>query len=128
MASIQKRSLVSNLSSTRETGVMIEVMPNTAKTLKILDPIRFPREMAFSFLIMAIIDAANSGTLVPIETIVIPITRSVTPKSFAKVVAPFINNSEPPQSPNPPKAKNKTILYKRYQIKHYINVFSYKSS
>ena len=70
----------------------MEVIPRTAKILKILEPIRFPSEMAFSFLTIAIIDAANSGTLVPIETTVTAITRSVTPKSLAKVVAPFINN------------------------------------
>ena len=59
---------------------------------------------------MAIIDAVNSGILVPIETIVTAITRSVTSYSKAKAVAPFINNSEPPYSPNPPKTKNKTVL------------------
>ena len=80
-------------------------MPITARMLKILEPTKFPKEMAFSFLIIAIIEAANSGILVPIETTVIPITRSLTPKSFANKVAPVIKNSEPPQRPIPPIAR-----------------------
>ena len=41
--------------------------------LKMFEPNKFPSEMAFSFLMTAITEAANSGTLVPTETIVIPI-------------------------------------------------------
>ena len=78
-------------------------MPKTAKILKILDPSKFPREIAFSFFNTAITEAANSGTLVPTETIVIPITRSETPKNVAKPTAPEMSNSEPPQRPKPPK-------------------------
>ena len=39
-------------------------MPITAKILKIFEPIKFPKEMAFSFFITATIEAANSGILV----------------------------------------------------------------
>ena len=83
-------------------GVIIAVIPKTPKMLKMFEPNKFPRDMAFSFLMTAITEAANSGTLVPTETIVIPITRSETPKKVAKPTAPEINNSEPPQSPKPP--------------------------
>jgi hypothetical protein len=85
------------------------VMPSTPKILKIFEPTKFPKEIAFSFLIMAIIEAASLGILVPIETTVTPIIRSLTPKSAASEVAPLMSNSDPPQSPNPPIAKNSAI-------------------
>jgi hypothetical protein len=66
--------------------------------------------MAFSFLMIAITEAANSGTLVPTDTIVIPITRSDTPKKVAKPTAPEINNSDPPQSPKPPNTVYNKVL------------------
>ena len=47
-------------------GFIIAVRPKTEAILKILDPIRFPSESAFSFLSAAITEAASSGTLVPI--------------------------------------------------------------
>ena len=56
----------------------MDVIPKTANILNTLDPIKFPREMAFSFLIMAMIEAVSSGTLVPTDTIVTPIIRSLT--------------------------------------------------
>ena len=61
-------------SSTTEIGLIIEVIPNTDAILKILDPIRFPKEIAFSFLRAAITEAASSGTLVPIAITVTEIT------------------------------------------------------
>ena len=48
-----------NLLSVTETGVTIAVIPKTAIILNILDPIRFPIEIAFLFLRIAITDAAN---------------------------------------------------------------------
>ena len=60
-------------------GVIREVIPSTASKLKILEPIRFPTEIAFSFFITAITEAANSGILVPTDTTVTPITLSLTP-------------------------------------------------
>ena len=47
-------------------GFIMAVSPKTDAILNIFDPMRFPREIAFSFLTAAITDAANSGTLVPI--------------------------------------------------------------
>ena len=46
-------------------GLIIAVKPKTEQILKILEPIKLPNEMAFSCLIAAMIDAANSGTEVP---------------------------------------------------------------
>ena len=79
------------------TGIVliIEVTPKTDPILKILDPIRFPKEIAFSFLTAAITEAASSGTLVPIAIIVTPITASVTPSFIAISVAPLTNHSLP---------------------------------
>lgn len=94
MPNIQNMSLDNNPWSTTVIGVMIEVIPNTANRLKIFEPIKLPTEMAFSFLITAITDAANSGILVPTDTTVIPITRSLTPKDEASPTAPSISNSE----------------------------------
>jgi len=47
-------------------GFIIAVKPNTEAILKILDPIKLPNEIAFSFFSAAITEADNSGTLVPI--------------------------------------------------------------
>ena len=44
---IQKISLLSNPWSMTCIGVIIEVIPNTAIMLKMLDPTKLPKEMAF---------------------------------------------------------------------------------
>ena len=67
-----------------------------------LDPIIFPIEISFSFFTAAIIDEANSGTLVPIDTTVTAITLLLTPNPSASCTAPSTNNSEPNQSAKPP--------------------------
>ena len=41
------------------------VNPKTEAILKIFEPIKLPKEIAFSFFKAAIIEAASSGTLVP---------------------------------------------------------------
>ncbi len=71
------------------------VRPKTDAILKMLDPIKFPREMAFSCFTAAITDAASSGTLVPMATMVTEITRSLTPKDKARSLAPNTNHSLP---------------------------------
>ena len=60
-------------------GFIMAVIPKTLKILNMLEPIIFPIEISFSFLILAITEEANSGILVPIETTVTAITRSLTP-------------------------------------------------
>ena len=59
--SIQYISFVYNAGSLILIGVIIEVIPKTAKILNTLDPIKFPIEIAFSFFMTAIIEAASSA-------------------------------------------------------------------
>ena len=73
----------------------MEVIPKTANTLKILEPIRFPIDKSFSFLKAAIIEAANSGTEVPKATIETEITRSLKPITRANPLAESTNKREP---------------------------------
>jgi len=55
-------------------GVIEEVIPITTNKLKILDPIKLPIDRSFCFFNDATIEAASSGILVPMATIVILIT------------------------------------------------------
>ena len=82
-------SFVIKLSSSTAIGFTIDVIPNTAKTLKILEPIRLPIDKSFCFFNAAIIEAANSGTEVPKATIETDIIRSLNPISLAKPLAPL---------------------------------------
>ena len=61
-------------------GVKMDVIPSTAKTLNIFEPIKFPIEIFFSFFNKATSEVASSGMLVPTDTTVIPIILSLTPK------------------------------------------------
>ena len=61
-------------------GLTIDVIPITAKMLKIFEPIMFPMEISSSFLNTATNVVTTSGKLVPIATIVRPIILSETPK------------------------------------------------
>ncbi len=65
--SIQNISTVSIFSLVTSIGCIIAVNPKTEAILKIFDPIKFPSEIAFSFLSAAMTEAANSGTLVPMQ-------------------------------------------------------------
>ena len=69
-------------------GFIIEVIPITDPILKILDPIKFPKEIPFSFFTIARRDVANSGILVPTAIIETEITASLTPICSAKLIAP----------------------------------------
>ena len=71
----QKISLVRIFSLITDIGLIIAVIPKTDAILNILEPIIFHKEIAFSLLSAAIIDVANSGTLVPIATIEMAYTR-----------------------------------------------------
>ena len=90
--------------------LMMEVTPKTDPILKIFDPIRFPKEIAFSFLTAAMTDAASSGTLVPMAIIVTPITASLTPNISAISVAPFTNHSLPKYKAVAPINNQRPIL------------------
>ncbi len=112
MASIQKISKSNKAKSPASTGIgfISAVTPKTEAILKILEPIRFPKEMAFSFFNAAIIDAASSGILVPSAIILTEITRSLTLNLCAISIAPFTSHSEPSQSEKPPIASQIKIL------------------
>ena len=64
-------------------------------TFNIFEPTIFPTTIFPLLLLSADIDAANSGRLVPIATIVSPITASGIPKLVAKSTPPRTVNSEP---------------------------------
>ena len=55
----------------------------------IFDPIKFPIEIPFSFLAIAITDVANSGILVPMAITVTEITASLTPIESALLKLEF---------------------------------------
>ena len=82
-------------------------IPKTPNILKIFEPITLPIAISDSFFNAAITEDVNSGILVPIETTVIAIIRSLTPKFLATFTAPLTNNSDPNQRAAPPKNKNK---------------------
>lgn len=69
------------------TGVIKAETPSTKKILKILEPTTLPIAISTFFFLTATIDVANSGSEVPIETMVSPITRSESPKDNAIEVA-----------------------------------------
>ena len=82
-------------------GEIEEVIPITTKRLKILDPIRLPIDKSFCFFNDATIDAASSGILVPIATIVILITLCEISNLLATEIADFINVSAPSHNKKP---------------------------
>ena len=70
-----------------DIGEIVAEAPSTNKMLNILEPITFPNAIEDSPFIAAIIEVTNSGSEVPIDTIVRPISWSLTPKSDAIVEA-----------------------------------------
>lgn len=85
---IHKKSLLNKPESTGFIGIIDAVIPITARILKIFEPIKFPRDMAFSLLAIAMIEAESSGILVPIETTEILMILSLTPNFVANSTAP----------------------------------------
>ena len=57
-----------------ESGVIKPPTPNIKKRFNIQDPTMFPTAKSVSFFATATIDVTNSGKLVPIDSIVRPIT------------------------------------------------------
>ena len=74
-------------------------IPNTANILNMLEPIMLPIAISAFFLIKLVIEAAVSGRLVPIATIVNPITRSEIPNSLAMCTAPLTRHSAHHEKP-----------------------------
>ena len=77
----------------------MEEIPRTAPMLNMLEPIKFPIVMPTSFFRTEMIEAVNSGKLVPTATMVTEITLSDTPKLEAIVEAPSTIKSDPNANP-----------------------------
>ena len=88
----------------------MEVIPRTAKTLKILEPIKLPIDKSFSFFNAAIIEAENSGIDVPKDTIETEIILSLIPNERAIPVAPYTNHLDPIYKQALPKIIYNNIL------------------
>ena len=71
------------------------VIARTRPILKIFEPIKLPTEIPSSFFAIATKEAANSGTLVPMATIVTDITASLTLICLAKLIEPSTKKSAP---------------------------------
>ena len=89
-----------------------EVIPKTANTLNIFDPIKFPIASVSSFRIAAMIEAANSGILVPIATRLSDIILSVTPHSLAILTELSTNKSAPKYRAIAPASKSEIDFHK----------------
>ena len=92
-------------------GESIPVIPITPNISKILDPIKFPKEIFCSLLIIATIEVDSSGILVPKAIIVTPIILSLIPRFEARLIAPFINTSDPNHRKKPPKFLKISCFY-----------------
>ena len=68
-----------------------------------LEPIKLPIDRSFSFFNAAIIEAANSGTDVPKDTIETEIILSLTPIERAIPDAPSTSQPDPKYKQPPPK-------------------------
>ena len=76
-------------------------MPITTSKLNIFEPIKLPIDKSFCLFNEAITDAANSGILVPIATMVILIILSEKSSLLATDTADFIRVSEPNHNRDP---------------------------
>lgn len=68
------------------------------RMLKMLEPMTFPTAMSFSPLNAATMEVASSGRLVPMATIVSPMTASETWNSLAISTEPLTKSLAPPMS------------------------------
>lgn len=87
---------------------MVPAMPTTASVLKRLEPMTLPRAMSCSPFRAAITDDANSGSEVPIATMVRPMIMSLTPKTRAISTAPQTSRRELAMSSTRPQTSQKT--------------------
>ena len=82
-------------------GMNEDVTPMTTSKLKIFDPSKLPIDKSFCFFNDATTEAANSGILVPIATMVMPIILSEISYLFANDTEDLIRVSEPSHNNNP---------------------------
>ena len=117
-----------------ESGYMIAATPSIKSMLDMLDPIMFPTAMSEDPDVLAKIFTISSGILVPIDTIVRPITISDTLYFLAMDADPATNQSAPFISKTNPMAKRiytsilkcKYVTFFSYSAKSYFIDFKYK--
>ncbi len=80
-------------------GWTVDAVPKISKMLKVFEPMTLPSASSELFLREAIIEVMSSGREVPIATMVIAITASLTPQARAKFSAEERNRFPPPISP-----------------------------
>ena len=88
-------------------GVMMAEAPNIKNVLKMFEPTTFPMAISAFFLRAAMIDVANSGKEVPMETMVNPMILSEISRYWAMNTAPFTNIRPPTMRPAKPNRMNK---------------------
>ena len=106
----QSISLYINPSSIPLIGIMEEVIPITTSKLNMFEPIKLPMDKSFCFFNDATTDAANSGILVPIATIVMLIILSEISNLFATDIADFMRVYDPSHNNDPLKKIYKNDL------------------
>ena len=89
---------------------MEEVIPITTSKLNMFEPIKLPMDKSFCFFNDATTDAANSGILVPIATIVMLIILSEISNLFATDIADFMRVYDPSHNNDPLKKIYKNDL------------------
>ena len=72
-----------------EMGVITAETPRMSRILNRLEPITLPMAISFCPLRAATIEVTSSGRLVPMATIVRPMSVSLRPNMRAMPVAPF---------------------------------------
>ena len=116
-AKIQKRSEAPQ-SARRSTlpmdpngsGRMTAAVPRMKNALNMHDPMTLPMASPGRPLIAATIDAASSGSDVPMATMVSPMRASLTPRAAAIPEAPATNRSPPAMSPASPAMTSSEAL------------------
>ena len=90
-------------------GLIAEATPSTISILNILDPIALPSAISTSFFLAATIEVTSSGSDVPIETIVSPISVWLIPRSLAILDAASTVTSPPNAIAIAPPTINKIL-------------------
>ena len=93
-ADIIGRSRLNTSGSIALIGAMTAASPTTVSVLKMFEPMIFPTAKSFSPRRAAAIELASSGSEVPTATMVSPISRSLTPRAKATLIAPHTSIRE----------------------------------
>ena len=76
-------------------GLIADAIPSTIRMLNTLEPIALPSAISTSFFFAATIEVTSSGSDVPMETIVSPISVWLIPRSLAILDAASTVTSPP---------------------------------